>query len=292
MLRAPCAGERARLEHSHSARARSHSSSAAPALTRRAPALTVESHSALRCALSLSLSARTLARRVPALTRRAPAFSALTVQSHLARAVPPPLLDASTHVGEPARVQWRTGLFLQPLSRVQGWPALASGLSSMPSIAERRCAPCAVRLRASSARRSRLRRDVGAERRALASGLNSTPSIAARRCAKCAVHRRAGSARREKRMTVNKSGDQIAVRPSDFSNLTVLRSPPFRVSKNTNGPYRKGCCTQAQDFLLRGERDPHPKAEGRGCCAVGKLGKLVDVLGNPMHSSDHILWII
>ena len=81
-----------------------------------------------------------------------------------------------------------------------------------------------VRRRASSARRRRWRRDVGAERRALASGLSSTPSIAARRCAKCAVHRRAGSARREKRMTVNKSGDQIAVRPSDFSNLTVLRS--------------------------------------------------------------------
>jgi len=69
--------------------------------------------------------------------------------------------------------------------------ALASGLSSMPSIAERRCAPCAVRLQAEL----RLRHNVGAERRALASSLSSTPSIASRRFATCAVRRRAGSAR-------------------------------------------------------------------------------------------------
>ena len=46
----------------------------------------------------------------------------------------------------------------------------------MPSIAERRCAPCAVRLQAEL----RLRHNVGAERRALASSLSSTPSIASR----------------------------------------------------------------------------------------------------------------
>jgi len=61
----------------------------------------------------------------------------------------------------------------------------------MPSIAERRCAPCAVRLQAEL----RLRHNVGAERRALASSLSSTPSIASRRFATCAVRRRAGSAR-------------------------------------------------------------------------------------------------
>ena len=45
-----------------------------------------------------------------------------------------------------------------------------------------------------------------------------------------------------------------------------------------------------EDFLLRVQRDPHPEAEGTGRAASGKLEKLVDVLGNPMHSSDHIFW--